>query len=143
LALEPTPSQQQLRVVCRLERISAIVSGRLPEADFPYQPPDGRIADYSGSGGLTRPNVYPRSDAITRHMSICELHAIEIRFPASRMVERSQVWAASVFILGSHDIRYLNVLRTAGAFRIFLAGFDASCSAMRRGTVATRFASKR
>jgi hypothetical protein len=43
-----------------------------------------------------------------------------------------------VFILGCQDIRYLNVPSTAGAFSIFMAGFDASSSAMRLGTVATR-----
>src|ERR1700691_3647350 len=67
------------------------------------------------------------------------LQAIGIRFPASRIVERNQVWAASVFIRGCQDIRYWNVPSTAGAFRIFMAGFDAASSAMRRGTVATRF----
>ena len=79
-------------------------------------------------------------DAITaKKMSKREPHAIDICFPASRMVERSQIWAASEFILGCQVIRYLKVPSTAGAFNIFMAGFDASASAMRRGTVAIRF----
>ena len=64
---------------------------------------------------------------------------MDIRLPASRIVERNQLWAASVFILGCHAIKYLNVPSAAGAFKIFMAGFKASASAMRRGTVAIKF----
>jgi hypothetical protein len=48
------------------------------------------------------------------------------------MVERSQVGAASVFVLGRQAIKYSNVPSTAGAVKIFVAGFDASAAAMRR-----------
>src|SRR5215469_8727548 len=38
----------------------------------------------------------------------------------------STVWAASVFIRGCHDIRYLNLPSTDGALTIFMVPFDAS-----------------
>ena len=129
-----------------MEAIFANPQRRVGIADttpaFQYSSPKGGIADYSGSNGLLSPsNLSPYFDAIAGALQThdVEPHPSDIRFPASRMVERNQVWAASVFILGCQDIRYLNVPRTAGAFRIFMAGFDASSSAMRLGTVATRF----
>jgi len=56
-------------------------------------------------------------------------------FPASRMIDRNQMCAASVFIRGCQAIRYLNVPSAAGASTILSDGFEASNCAMRRGTV--------
>ena len=66
------------------------------------------------------------------------LHSSDICLPASRMTERNQTCAASVFIRGCQDMRYLNLPSTSGAFRIFSAGLEASNSAIRLGTVATK-----
>jgi hypothetical protein len=97
--------------------------------------------DYCGPIRVTSPGN--SVSAFRRDYTCCKrqganLQTIDICFPASRMVERNQVWAASVFILGCHDIRYLNLASTGGALSVFIALFDASSSAMRRGTVATR-----
>ena len=65
------------------------------------------------------------------------LHWADIPFPASRMIDRNQVCAASVFIRGCQAMKYLNVPSTAGALTIFKEAFEASNSAMSLGTVAT------
>ena len=95
----------------------------------------------AASPAINQRRHLPRAKPVINihHVTKCELHAIDIRFPASRTIARNQVWAASVFIRGCQDIRYLKVPTTAGAFRNFMSGFEASSSAMRLGTVATRF----
>jgi hypothetical protein len=65
-----------------------------------------------------------------------DLHFVEMAFPASRMIDRNQMCAASVCILSCQIMTYLNEPSAAGPSRILVTFLGASSSAIRRGTVA-------